>query len=108
MDAKEIDLLAVEREVRALIEARGRELMTTALKQADTSSSEVAIDGQRWGNRRVLRGEYQPAFGVVGLSRSVYQQAGRGRVAVPLDLRLGIVEGRYTPVIARILTRPSR
>jgi hypothetical protein len=105
LDAKEIDLLVVEREVRALIEARGRELMTTALKQADTSAPEVEIDGQRWGNRRALRGEYQTAFGVVELSRSVYQQAGRGRVAVPLDLRLGIVEGRYTPVMARILTR---
>jgi hypothetical protein len=105
MAPAEIDLLAVEREVRALIEARGRELMTTALQQADTSAPEVEIDGQRWGNRRVHRGEYQTAFGVVELSRSVYQQAGRGRVAVPLDLRLGIVEGRYTPMMARILTR---
>jgi hypothetical protein len=42
---------------------------------------------------------------MVPVERSVYQRSGRGRVAVPLDLRLGIVESRYTPKMARILTR---
>jgi hypothetical protein len=95
----------MEEEIRALIDARGRELMGKALKQADTDAPEVEIDGQRWGNRRVHRCEYHSAFGVVPVDRSVYQRSGRGRVAIPLDLRLGIVEGRYTPKMARILTR---
>jgi hypothetical protein len=105
MGPTEIDLGAVEREIRRLVEARGKELMTVALKQADTTAPEVVIDGQSWGNRRSHRGEYHTGFGVIELCRGVYQQAGRGRVAVPLDLRLGIIEGRYTPVMARILTR---
>jgi len=46
-------------------------------------------------------------FGVVEIERSIYQQAGRGKVAVPLDLRLGIVEGAYTPRMARIMTRAA-
>jgi len=100
-----IDLVAMEEEIRALIDARGRELMGKTLKQADTDAPEVEIDGQCWGNRRVHRGEYHSAFGVVAVERSVYQRSGRGRVAIPLDLRLGIVEGRYTPKMARILTR---
>src|SRR4029077_4835582 len=74
-------------------------------KGADTDASEVEIEGQRWGNRRVNRGEYQTVFGPVTVERSVYQQSGRGRVAIPLDLRLGIVEGMYTPCMARIATR---
>jgi len=38
------------------------------------------------------------------VERSVYQQSGLGRVAIPMDLRLGIVEGMYTPRMARIAT----
>jgi hypothetical protein len=53
----------------------------------------------------VLPGEYETVFGAVPLNRSVYQRGGRGRVAVPLELRLGIVEGRYTPKMARVMTR---
>ena len=105
MQPDSIDLSSIEREVRGLVEARGRELMAEAMSRADTNASEVEIDGQRWGNRRVFRGEYHTSFGVVHLDRSAYQQSGRGRVAIPMDLRLGIVEGRYTPKMARVLTR---
>jgi len=34
----------------------------------------------------------------------VCQQSGLGRVAIPMDLRLGIVEAMYTPRMARIAT----
>lgn len=98
-------LSAVECEVRALTEALGRELMAEALKRADTDAPEVVIDGERWGNRRVVPGEYETMFGTVSLERSTYQRGGRGRVAVPLELRLGLVEGRYTPKMARVMTR---
>ena len=105
MGSKDIDLLSIEQEVRVLAEARAMELVAAALKRADTEAPEVEIDGQRWGNRRVERGEYRSMFGVLPLERSTYQRAGGGRIAVPLDLRLGIVEGRYTPKMARVLTR---
>lgn len=105
MPSDKIDLIAAEEEIRALLDARGREMMARVMKQADTKAPDVAIDGQPWGNRRVHQSTYHTCFGEVVLERSVYQQAGRGRVAVPLDLRLGIVEGRYTPKMARILTR---
>lgn len=100
-----MDLSVIEDEVRRLLEARGRELMSEAFRHADTTAPEVTIDGQHWGNRRITPGSYHTVFGVVPIDRSTYQQAGRGRVAVPLELRLGIVERRYTPKMARILTR---
>jgi hypothetical protein len=105
MRVEDVDLLSVEEEIRALVEARAREVMAVALKRADTDAPEVEIDGQRWGNRRVERGEYHSMFGAMSIERSTYQRAGGGRIAVPLDLRLGIVEGRYTPKMARVLTR---
>jgi hypothetical protein len=104
MRVEDIDLLSIEGEVRALAEARAREVMAVTLKRADTDAPEVEIDGQRWGNRRVDRGEYWSMFGPMAIERSTYQRAGGGRVAVPLDLRLGMVEGRYTPKMARVLT----
>lgn len=100
-----IDLLAVERRVQELLNAEGLAVMREAIALADTDAPEVTIGGERWGNRRVLGGTYVTMFGDVEMERSVYQKAGRGRVAVPVELRLGIVEGRYTPRVARVLTR---
>jgi hypothetical protein len=105
MKADEVDLDAVERRVQEMANAWGRMQMAVAMKRADSEASEVDIKGQRWGNRREHGHDYETVFGPVALERGVYQQSGRGRVAVPMDLRLGIVEGTYTPRLARIASR---
>ena len=97
--------LQVERRVQDIIHELGRVLMREAFEIADTSSSEVKVSGETWGYRRVTTGTYQTAFGEVSLPRSTYQMSGRGRALIPLDLRLGIVEGRYTPLVARVANR---
>jgi hypothetical protein len=107
MKAEDMNLIDIERKVQDRIKALGREMMVEAMKRADTKSPEVEIDGKRWGNRRTTPGTYQSAFGAFEVERSVYQQAGRGRVAIPMDLRLGIVEGAYTPLMARVVTRAT-
>jgi hypothetical protein len=105
MAADAIDLLSVERRVQELTSAYGRALMREVMGRADASAPEISIDGVEWGNRRVTRGTYETVFGDVEIERASYQRSGRGRVAVPLELRLGIVEGAYTPRVARILTK---
>ncbi|MGH7270669.1 MAG: hypothetical protein ACREJ3_09580 [Polyangiaceae bacterium] len=100
-----IDLLAVERRVQELTSAMGRALMREVMARADATAPEITIDGEAWGNRRMARGTYTGLFGDIELERATYQRSGRGRVAVPLELRLGIVEGAYTPRVARILTK---
>lgn len=105
MKSTEVDLEKVEREILEHLKAVGREMVSEAMKRADPSAPEVQIDGQRWGNRRSQKATYQSLFGAVEVERSTFQRAGRGRVAIPMDLRLGIVEGAYTPVMARILMR---
>lgn len=105
MAADAIDLLAVERRVQELTNAYGRALMREVMARADASAPEISIDGVDWGNRRVAPGAYETVFGDIELERATYQRSGRGRVAVPLELRLGIVEGAYTPRVARILTK---
>lgn len=98
------DLLTMERRIQELLHVRGAELLAEVMRGADTDAPEVDIAGERWGNRRVSRGEYFTIFGPVTLERSTYQRMGRGRVAVPMELRLGLVEGTYTPKMARILS----
>lgn len=95
----------LERRVQEITNRLGRALMLEVLELADTSASEVDIDGVRWGHRRVQPGTFETTFGEVTLPRSTYQLAGRGRVSVPMELRLGIVERRYTPLVARIANR---
>ena len=100
-----VDLLAVERRTQELANAWSRATLAEAMKRGDTDAPEVVINGERWGNRRVLNGTYASSFGEIELERSTYQRSGRGRIAIPMDLRLGIVEGAYTPRVARILSK---
>ena len=103
--AGELDALVLEREVQMLVHELGRALMREVFCAADEQAPEVLINGQRWGNRRVTKGTYTCLFGdLEEVPHSIYQQGGRGRVAAPMELRLGIVEGRYTPIVARVMS----
>jgi hypothetical protein len=99
-----VDLLSVEQGILDRLKVIGVEMMAEAMKRADTSCAAVIVEGEKCGSRRTSRGTYQTIFGPVVIERSVYQQAGRGRLTIPMDLRLGIVEGAYTPKMSRILT----
>ena len=97
--------LQLERVVQELVNEFGRGLMREAFEIANTTSSEVTVCGETWGFQRVYMGTYETTFGEVSVARSTYQRKGKGRALIPLDLRLGIVEGRYTPLVSRIASR---
>jgi len=100
---EELDFERLELEVQGISDAVGLALMGDVFKRADTQSPTVKINGEQWGNRRVTPGTYTTVFGDIEVERSIYQRVGRGRVAVPMELRLGIVEKRYTRQMARII-----
>ncbi len=106
-EPSEVDLTAVEGRLRELLNDVGRTCMSEALERADTKAPVIEYQGEQWGNRRETPGTYVSTFGASTVMRSTYQRGGGGKVAVPLDLRLGIVEGRYTPKMARLLTRAT-
>lgn len=105
IEPKELDCLALEGQVQELVHALGRELMVEVLQRADEAAPMVSYEGERWGNRRVTKGTYTTLFGDVEMERATFQKAGGGRVVIPLEKRLGIVEKRYTPRVARVLSR---
>lgn len=101
----EIDGRDLELRIREVANGVGRALMYEVFERVDAESEEVKINGETWGHRRESAGTYTTLFGDVEIKRGTYSRQGRGRVAVPLDLRLGIVEKRYTPQVARVLNR---
>jgi hypothetical protein len=101
----EVNADDLERRLQELLNEVGRAYMGDVLRRADTKAPTVEHGGQRWGNRRESPGTYCTRFGDVEVVRSIYSRGGGGPVLVPLDKRLGIVERRYTPATARLLTR---
>ena len=91
-----IDLLSVEQRVQELTNAFGRALMREVMVRADARAPEITINGEAWGNRRVTPATYTTVFGDIEMERATYQRSGRGRVAIPLELRLGIVDDKLT------------
>ncbi len=99
----ELDSNALEGSVQDICHWLGRTLMGEVFERADAQSPTVEINGEQWGNRRVAPGTYTTIFGDIERERATYQRSGRGRVAVPMELRLGIVEKHYTPRVAEVI-----
>jgi hypothetical protein len=101
----DLDCDKLERVLHQRLNAVGCAVMREVLERADTKAPRVAINGKEWGNRRESKGTYVTTFGEINMPRSIYSQPGGGPVAVVVDLRLGIAEGRYTPQMTAVLTR---
>ena len=102
-DPNQLDCLELEKTVMNTVCELGLRMMKEVFLRADEQAPEIVIHGERWGNRTVTKGTYWTKYGSFPLERSGYQQSGRGHVAFAVDLRLGLVEGRYTPGLARVM-----
>jgi len=92
------DLKRFEDELHALFAAAEAEAIGSELGRFDIDLPFVEIEGRR--HRRVLRCEqtYWTAAGEIRVERSLYSTRHDGEHAVAaLDLRAGIIEGRWTP-----------
>jgi hypothetical protein len=96
------DMECFERELHEYVVAVEREGLAEELARLDVDLPAVTIEGE--GYRQVVRCEetYTSAAGPVRVMRSLYRRLGEGeRTLCPLELRAGIVEGRWTPLAAR-------
>ena len=80
-----------------------RELVAEEMARADIDAGAIVVDGVTY--RRVLRclQTYFTAAGPVRIEHTLFKDRTdeAGRAISPLDLRLGIVEGRWTPLAAQ-------
>jgi len=96
------DLEAFEGEMHALFAAAECETLGQEIARLDVDVPEILIGGVP--HRRVVRCEetYFGAAGPVRVMRSLYSTRQEGERAVcPMELRGGMVEGRWTPLAAR-------
>ena len=96
------DLEAFEREMHALFAAAECEALAQELARLDVDVPVILVEGI--AHRRVVRCEetYFGAAGPVRITRSLYSTQQEGERAVcPMELRGGMVEGRWTPLAAR-------
>src|SRR5689334_18208154 len=95
-----------EKELHAKVMEFERELLTQDMARADVDAEAIVVDGVTC--RRVVRCEdtYFTAAGPVHIERTLYKDRTdeTGRAICPMDLRLGIVEGRWTPLAAQQAT----
>lgn len=99
----ELDGEKLERASLEIVKGLGLGLMEAVFRHADEVAPEVTVNGASWGNRQVTSGTYTVKYGTFTIDRSSYQQSGRGRAMFPVDLRLGVVEGRYSVGMARVM-----
>ncbi|MGH8471079.1 MAG: hypothetical protein ACREVJ_01130 [Gammaproteobacteria bacterium] len=96
------DMECFERELHEYVVEVEREMLAEELARLDVDLPVVTIEGEVY--RQVVRCEesYTSAAGPVRVMRSLYRRLGKGeRTLCPLELRAGIVEGRWTPLAAR-------
>jgi hypothetical protein len=100
------DFAEFEKDLHAKMMEFERELIAEEMARADIDVGAIVVEGVTY--RRVVRCEetYFTAAGPVRVERTLYKDRTdeAGRAISPMDLRLGIVEGRWTPVAAQQAT----
>jgi hypothetical protein len=95
-----------EKDLHAKVMEFERELIAEEMARADIDAAAIEVDGVTY--RRVVRCEetYFTAAGPVRVERTLFKDRTdeTGRSISPMDLRLGIVEGRWTPMAAQLAT----
>ena len=100
------DFAAFERDLHSRVMALEREVLAEEFAQADVTADAIEVGGTVY--RRVVRCEdtYVTAAGPVRVERSLYKDRTREdeHSICPMELRLGIIEARWTPLAAELAT----
>lgn len=97
------ELTAFERALEERFRAARQEVMAELLKASDVDADAIEIQGKV--HRRVLRASqtYMTTAGEVVVERWLYKDRsdGQARSVSPMELKLGVVEGFWTPAAAK-------
>jgi len=96
------DLEVFERELHEHMMALERELIAQELARYDVEAELVEVGGVTYRQALTSPETYLSAAGPVKVERHLYRPAGRSSKSIcPLELRAGIIGGRFTPRAAR-------
>ncbi len=99
-------LEAIERELHERVMAVEADLLRRQVARYDVDVEEVRFDGQAFRRKMKSPKEYCGLSGTFTVERTLYVPRSRtGKAICPLELQAGIVEGSWTPLAARLMTR---
>jgi hypothetical protein len=91
-----------ERDLHGHLVALEQELLATELRRYDVDAEEIEVAGVRYQPVWVDSERYLTGAGEVSVQRHLYRPAGHNSKSIcPLELRVGIVDGYWTPRAAR-------
>jgi hypothetical protein len=92
-----------ERELHEEMMALEREVVAAELARYDVAAEQIEVGGVRYQPVLITPETYLSAAGLVCVDRHLYRPAGRNSKSIcPLELRVGIVGGYWTPRAARL------
>ena len=95
-----------ERGLHQRVMALEAEVVGQKLQAYDIDAKEIEIAGDRFRRKGQFEKEYQGLPGIFTVKRTLYVPVGsHGRAIVPLEMRAGIVDGAWTPLLARVMAR---
>jgi hypothetical protein len=100
------DFGAFERDLHAQIMEVEREILAEEMARADVDADAIEVNGVVYRKSVRCSGEYFTAAGPVRVERTLYRDRTTDSPTSlsPMELRLGIVEGRWTPHAANLAT----
>lgn len=96
-------MLEVEEKIQAACNTIGSMCTKKGLERFDTDGSSVVVGNNKYTVRERDKKEYQTPYGVVIISRNVYQDSSGGKIYVPLEMGARIIHGA-TPKFAKMLS----
>jgi hypothetical protein len=96
------DFEQFEHELHARVMAVERELLAEELARYDVTAKQIEVEGVTYRPTLNSTATYLTTAGEIRLRRTLYCPPGRGHKSIcPLDLRVGIIGGYWTPRAAR-------
>ncbi len=92
------DFESYEHELHQRVMAMERELLAGELARYDVTAKQIEVEGVKYRPTLSSTETYLTTAGEVTVSRNLYSPSGRGHKSIcPLELRVGIIGGYWTP-----------
>ncbi len=78
-----------------------RRIVEELLSQYDINLPAISFDGKEYRQAVRCENTYLSSVGPVRVERSLYRTKGQDKTICPMDLRAGMIEGKWTPRAAR-------
>ena len=95
-------MLEAEEKILQAVNGMGDVATAEALKRFDTAGDAIVIGGTTWYSKGKLSKNYNTPYGVIAVSRHVYQLAAGGKTFCPMEDKARIIR-KATPRFAKIV-----